>query len=532
MNEAYERAVARFAWDIPHQLNLGESLCDRQPRTRVAIIAVDRAGATTQYTFGDLASRSNRFANALAGLGCTAGDRVAVLLPASVEAAIAHIAILKAGMISVPLIADAGSDYMDRLALAGVTAICTTASMADIAGAQWRQLSSLRQIIVLRDDEAPEPGARMEATLANASDYYQPIACAPVCPALLSFTSGSEGKPKGVLQSHSLVLGIVPALLFTGLPKPEDIVWSHFDWGWLGGLLVAFGAWYFGSAVVVQSEPALSPGRTIDLLRRLAVTRVSIAPTALKIMQHGTRGMAFPKLSSITTGGEKLDPATAEWVLDRFGIELSEIYGLTECSAVMGSGQLVPRRRGALGKPAPGQRVQIVDEDGSMVATGEVGQIALRSPHPAMFLGYWQDQEATRARFRGDLLMSGDLARQDEEGYYHYISRADDIIKRGGKRIGPGEIESAFAKSAAVNHCAAVGVPDTLAGERIVLWVELDPSCPPTSDTEARIMTEARDRLPTYQLPDEIRFVEAMPLTSSGKVHRRAVREAEMNNRA
>ena len=526
---SYERAVSDFIWDIPHQFNLGALLSDRQAQLDhgTAIIAVAPDGAAHRYTFDYLSLFSNKLANLLNGSGCVAGDRIAVLLPASVEAAVAHLAILKAGMVSVPLIADEVTAYADRLAIAGVTAICTTASLAETGSAALRQLAGLRTIVVLRDDNTLGSAERMEQALARCSGRYRPLLGTQEQPALLSFTSGSEGTPKGVLHAHGLVPGIIPALLFTGIPKPQDIVWSHFDWGWLGGLLVAFGAWYFGATVILDGNPVVSPGRTLAFMRRFAVTRVSIAPTALRLLQIGVGTKEFPRLSSITTGGEKLDPATAEWVVDRFGIELSEIYGLTECSAILGSGQLVARRPGALGKPAPGQRVYLIDEDGNKVAHGETGQIAVQAPHPAMFLGYWRDDLATRERFHGDLLLTGDLGFQDEDGYCYYVARADDVIKRGGRRIGPGEIESAFGMSAAVDLCAAVGVPDALAGQRIVLWIKLNPSWPDSPQTEAEIMAEARRHLPAYQLPDTIRFVEAMPVTATGKVHRKAVREAE-----
>jgi len=527
--DSYETLRRTFSWDIPETYNLGQALSDRQLEAGMdtALIVVDQDWREHRFSFRFLSEYSNKLANLLHHRGCRRGDRVAVMLPQSIEAAVAHVAILKSGMISLPLIPEHNPAVGDRLRAAGASTILTTAELADVHAREWADLPDLRSVLVLQEDASTKPGDGLQRLLSPHRSEFAAAKTSASDPATLSFTSGSEGAPKGVLHAHGLVRGILPALLFTKMPTPHDVVWSHFDWGWLGGLLVAFGAWYCGAAVLVHHQPAMVPRKTIDLLRQFNVSRVSIAPTALKMLQQGTRSVAFPQLTSITSGGEKLDPELRQWVRDQFRIELSEIYGLTECSAVMGSGYLVPPVIGALGKPAPGQEVRILSGDGATPAAGEQGLIAVKRPHPAMFLGYWHDEAATAAKFSGSYLMTGDLGFQDEAGYFWYVSRADDVIKSGGRRIGPSEIEDACSACPAVKLCAAVGIPDALIGEAIVLWVQLAENHAPSRELEAEIVAAAKRVLAPYQIPHRIRFVDDLPLTSTGKVHRQAIRKSE-----
>lgn len=528
--DSYDTLRRTFSWNIPQAYNLGEALSDRQVEAGMgtAVIAIDREWREHRFSFHFLSDHSNKMANLLRHRGCREGDRVAVMLPQSIEAAVAHVAILKCGMISLPLIPEYNPAVTERLRAAAASAILTTAELADVHAKEWADLPDLRTVVVVTGGASSKPGEELQRLLSSCRSEFARAKTNARDPATLSFTSGSEGAPKGVLHAHGLVHGILPALLFTKMPTPQDVVWSHFDWGWLGGLLVAFGAWYCGSAVLVHHQPALTPRKTIDLLRQFNVSRVSIAPTALKMLRQGTRSAEFPRLTSITSGGEKLDPELRQWVRDQFRIELSEIYGLTECSAVMGSGYLVPPVIGALGKPAPGQDVQILSSDGGKLAAGERGLIAVKRPHPAMFLRYWQDEVATAEKFTGSYLMTGDVGFQDEAGYFWYISRADDIIKSGGRRIGPSEIEDAFSACPAVKLCAAVGIPDALIGESISLWVQLAEGYVASPEIEAEIVGGAKKVLASYQIPHRIRFVDDLPCTSTGKVHRQAIKKSEI----
>lgn len=522
----YDRMVSGFAWKYPKSYNLGGVLCSSAPGSSVALRIVRERQSLLDVTFAQLDQWSNRLANLLKAAGCVPGDRVAVLLPPSFEAAIAHLAVLKGRMITMPLFPDAVETYADRLNLAKASVLLTDRIHAQLHSEAWAGIAGLR-VIELRDGSNTTKSMSVaEKLLGEASDQFRMPNTRATDPAFLSFTSGSEGPPKGVVQSHALVEGILPALLFTQMPKPTDIVWSTFDWGWLGGLLVPLGAWRCGAMMIIHDGGPPSPGRMLALMEEHGVTRLSIVPTALRMLRLAARGASSLSLNSITSGGEKLGGDTRDWVRSQFGIECSELYGLSECSAVIGSGFLVAPREGALGKPAPGQSVSIVDEEGRQVPSGEVGQIAVAAPHPAMFTGYWRSPTATRDKFCGSLLLTGDIGLRDEDGYFHFISRADDIIKRAGYRIGPAEIEQACCCHPAVRQCVAFGVPDFLSGEAIVLWVELGASGGQVEETD--LLATARKYLASYKMPSRIRIVEAIPCTANGKTSRRLAREAEL----
>jgi acetyl-CoA synthetase len=529
--DRYDDIVRDFRWNIPRKYNLGEAASDHPARAGhgTAILVVDEAWRQTAYSFQYLSSYSNRLANMLAADGFVPGDRIAVILPASIEAAVIHLAVLKSGMISVPILPDhKGATSFDRLAISGAAAVFTSADLAEENSQIWSALPELRRTYPIVATGLAGPPRQMEQLLSQYRAEFTVVATTPATPALLGFTSGSEGLPKGVLHAHSVVLGGQPAMAFSETPQAGQIAWSHFEWGWLGGLLVPFGAWHYGSAVVLHHQPTLLPGRTIELFRRVAVNHVSIAPTALKMLRSGTRSAEFPQLTSITSGGEKLDLETREWVRSRFGIPLSEIYGLSECGAVLGSGHILSIREGAIGKPAPGQKVHIISDDGEKLPDDQPGFIAVEAPHPSMFLGYWNDESATAARYRGALFNTGDVAYRDADGYFWYVARGDDLISSAGRRIGPAEIEEAFLGFPCVELCAAVGVPNPLLGEAIVLWIKLQAGQPSDAGIREALFAHARKTLALYQLPHEIRFVEALPLTATGKVHRRAVREQEI----
>ena len=475
MSVAFEELVRGFEWKIPEVYNVGEALCHRGASNKLgdALVYVDNLWNSYTFSFSWLNGQSNRLANALTSDGLSAGDRVAVILPPSVESAIAHLAILKAGMISVPLPTTSGkADIAQKLESAGVAAILTTAGIRE-ASLQGGEGMTTHRLYILIEDEDAAPGAHLNDLLAENSNKFAAVPTTVSTPAFISFTSGSEGLPKGVLQGHGLVLGILPAFHFSKIPRPGERVWSSFDWGWLGGLLVALGSWHFGATIVIQRQERIVPSRTLRLLREFHVSRISVSPTALKLLRLASKDEEFPTLVSLTIGGERLEPELREWARRKFGTDVSEMYGLTECSGVMGSGHILPVKPGAIGKPAPGQTLCILDEDGNPQANGDAGFIAVKSPHPAMFIGYWQDEPATRAKFCGPWLLTGDLGYRDDDGYFWYVGRADDVITCGGRRIGPGEIEAAFAEMAEVRLCAAIGVPHEMSNERIVGWVEL-----------------------------------------------------------
>lgn len=531
MIDNYDRIVHEFRWNIPTRYNLGQALSDL-PSGRgrgTAILAIDKNWRERRFSFADLARSSNRLANKLAQMGLQRNDRIAVLLPSSPEAAIAHIAIWKSGLISVPLqMKDHPDAIVEKLRLSAARVIFATDEYAESSAHIWNNLPDLRAIMPIAKQSDAVDCALLKKVLSGASDAFQVAETRSDEPAVLAFTSGTEGVPKGVLHAHRVVVGGLPAMLFSGMPDSSDLVWSHFDWGWLGGLLVPLIAWHCGAAVLVYQEEILNPFATIDLLRDFEATRISVAPTALKMLQHSISQPNCPKLRSITAGGEKLDELAQDWVLNHFGFPLSELYGLSECGAVLGSGQILPVRSGSLGKPPPGQTVRIIAEDGSVLGPNEVGYIAVLSPHPQMFLGYWNDAEATESRFLGSYFNTGDTGFFDERGYFTYSERGAEIIKVGGNRVGPSEIEQVALRHPAVSAAAAIGLPDQFTGEAIVLCVELQEEWDATPATEQTVLTFLRQSLAAYKIPRRIRFLNEIPRNASGKIRRFELRSREM----
>lgn len=531
MPDEYDAVVRRFRWDIPEFYNLGVAVSDRQVARGcgTALVVVDENWSKHIYSFEYLSIFSNKLANCLVKDGWRRGDRIAVLLPPSVHAAIAHVAIFKSGLISVPLqLKDKPDAILDRLRLSEAGAIITVGELAEDYGDRWQELPHVGKIYVVAESSLTVGCEFLEDILSRSSASFLAPVTRPGEPAILAFTSGTEGRSKGVLHAHRVALSGLPAMLFSGMPAEHDLIWSHFDWGWLGGLLVPLIGWHCGAAVLLHHQTILNPLVVDDLLRDFEVTRVSIAPTALKMLQQTIAPARYPLLQSMTSGGEKLDETTQDWARDQFGVVLSEIYGLSECGAVLGSGNILQVRRGSVGKPAPGQTVRVVDDEGAALGPGELGKFAIKTPHPQMFLGYWRDEEATRDRFIGSFFNTGDLGFTDDEGYFWYAARGAEIINSAGHRIGPSEVEQAFLSNGAVKLCAAVGVPDALSGESIVLWVELNDGWDPSFQTEKEILRASKSKLAPYQVPKRIRFVQGIPTTTSGKVNRVAVRGLEM----
>jgi acetyl-CoA synthetase len=360
---------------------------------------------------------------------------------------------------------------------------------------------------------------------------FAPIETAPDDPALMIFTSGTTGPPKGALHAHRVLLGHLPGIQFSHafLPQPGDRLWTPSDWAWAGGLLncllpgLALGVpVVFGPFRPFEAEAAFA------LMATAGVRNAFLPPTALRMM----RTIANPRarfdlnLRTIGSAGESLGRETFEWARSQLGIAVSEFYGQTECNYVLSScAALGVSRPGAIGKPVPGHEVAVVDGDGRRAPPGAIGEIAVKRPNPAMFLGYWQDAAATEAKFAGDWMLTGDLATSDDDGYISFVGRNDDIITSSGYRIGPTEIEDCLATHPAVAMAAAVGKPDPIRTEIVKAFVVLKAGIARSPELADDIRRHVRTRLSAAEYPREIEFVDDIPMTTSGKIIRRHFRE-------
>ena len=526
----YEELVAKFSWSIPGRFNIGLACADswaaREPG-RVALIACDAAGKMTTTTYGELKALSDRLAHALRARGIDRGDRVALLLPQSVEAAVGHLAAYKLGAIAVPLAALFGSDALRyRLATSGARAIITDAD-------GWAKVAAIRadltDLTVALCTEGPAAGA--EGWREALEPYGAPFTAAdtePDDPALMIFTSGTTGPPKGALHGHRVLIGHLPGLAYSHefLPQPGDRMWTPSDWAWAGGLLNALlPSLYYGLPVVFGPFARFDPESAARLIVKAGVRNAFLPPTALRMMR-AVKHIPPLGLRTIGSAGESLGRETYEWALAALGITVNEFYGQTECNYVLGSSAALGiTKAGAIGKPIPGHDAMVIDANGARAAPEALGEIAIRRSDPSMFLEYWRDPEATAAKFRGDWMLTGDLAITDSDGYVRFVGRNDDIITSSGYRIGPSEIEDCLATHPAVALAAAVGKPDVLRTEIVKAFVVLKPGVNPSAELAEEIRLFVRARLSAAEYPREIAFVDEIPLTTSGKVIRRGFRD-------
>ena len=522
----YAELVARFQWPVLERLNLGVACVDVHPPGRVALIHVT-AARVERLTFGDLARRSNRMANALTGLALQRGDRVAVILPQGPKTAIAHLGIYKAGMVAVPLSVLFGPDALRyRLVDSGTRAAVTDSETYQRLEPLLGELTALETVLLVDGGGGGRPGS-FAAALEAASENFTPVDTRAEEPALIIYTSGTTGPPKGVLHSHRVVLGQAPGfrLVHERLPQPGDLVWTPADWAWIGGLVnTLLLAWYHGVPMVSAPRRGFDAEWALALLAREPIRNAFLPTTALRMMvQH--RAPAGVRLRSLMSGGEAQEPALIEDARRVFGLTTNEAYGQTEADFLVGHcASAWPVRPGSMGRAYPGHEVRLHTEEGGPVPAGEVGEVVVRSPDPTLLLGYWNQPQATAAKYRGPWLRTGDLARQDEEGYFWFESRADDVIKSGGYRIGPGEVEECLLKHPAVAAAVVVAAPDPVRGQVVKACVILRRGPAPGRDLEVALQEYVKGRLAAYQYPRLVEFVEAFPMTSSGKVDRRELR--------
>jgi acetyl-CoA synthetase len=525
----YEALVASFRWQVPRVFNIASTCCDlwaaREPG-RVAIIDVAADGGVATLSYGALQEAANKLANALATCGLKCGDRVAIMLPQGREVPIAHMAIYKLGCIAVPLAVLFGVDAIAyRLADCGAAAIITN-------GAGVSKLRAVNSSTLVISTDGPD-GAVLGLTeiSAAASAAFETLPTCADDPAMMIYTSGTTGLPKGALHAHRVLLGHLPGVQLPHefLPQQGDRLWTPADWAWAGGLLnILLPGLYFGVPVVARKFEKFDPEAAFDLIARHGVRNSFVPPTALRMLrQVSTPRTRFNiQLRTLASGGEALGEETYSWGREALGLTINEFYGQTECNLVVAScAAIALTRSGSMGKPVPGHRVAVIREDGALCAPEELGQVAVQRPDPVMFLSYWNKPEATKEKFIGDWMTTGDQGHVDADGYIHFVGRDDDVITSSGYRIGPGEIEDCLIQHEAVLLAAAVGKPDALRTEIVKAFVVLKPGFAQSEALAKDIQAFVRTRLSAHEYPREIAFIGELPLTTTGKVIRRLLRD-------
>ncbi len=527
--DSWQTLRHRFKWPDPAGFNIAEACCDSwaklAPR-RVAVIHVDENFNEKSYTYGALSDASNRFANVLRGLGLERGSRCGILLAQSPEVLITHFACHKLGMVSVLLFTLFGEDgLLYRLQDSGAAALVTDRDNLEKVLNIKDKLPNLKVIFVI---DGAQSGTRdYWADIALASPELAPVAVGGDDPALISYTSGTTGPPKGVLHAHRFVLGHLPSveLQHDFFPQPGDVSWTPADWAWIGGLVnISLPSLYYGVPLVSHRLAKFDPDRAFALIEKMKIRNMFLPPTALKLMRQA-RVPKDVNIRSIGSGGEALGADMLYWGKEALGVNINEIYGQTECNLVLCSSATVfETRPGAIGKAVPGHEVAIVSSKGRELPAGETGEIAIGTPDVGMFLRYWNQPEKTAERFVGSWMRTGDLGVMDKEGYFTFHARDDDVITSSGYRIGPTEIENCLTGHEDVVMAAAVGVPDQVRTEVVKAFVVLRKGAE-WQGLEAELIARVRSRVSPHVAPKTIEPIEAMPMTTTGKIMRRELRK-------
>ena len=528
--DSYPTLVHQFKWHIPQSYNIAWDICDKwiEEGDRLALLYESIEGVVSRYTFKDFHLLSNRLANAFATLGLVSRDRVGILLPQRPEVGISHLATYRSGAIAVPLFTLFGKDALRyRLKDSGAKFVVTDSVGANTIASIRDELPDLKTVINV--DGAIDGAEDFDRLLELGTDSFKMVRTAAEDPALIIYTSGTTGDPKGALLPHRSMIGHMPGVEFSHdfLGQPGDLIWSPADWAWIGGLVdVLFAAWQLGVPVLARRFEKFDPGKALDLMGRHSVRNVFMPPTALRMMRTiSSKKFSRLNLRSLASGGESLGSELQEWSKNTLGIFINEFYGQTECNmTVSGCSSLYALKAGAIGRAAPGHAVAIIDQEGNEKPYGEPGMIAVSTPNPVMFLGYWNNELATKDKYIGNWLVTGDTGSIDEEGYIKFIGRDDDVITSGGYRIGPGPIEDCLTAHASVQLAAVIGKPDETRTEIVKAYVVLREGYESSGGLQEELKAWVKDRLSKHEYPREIEFLADLPKTNTGKIIRRLLR--------
>ena len=590
---AYAALHSGFVWQVPEYFNMAQACCQRwaalpDATENIAIHVHNTSAAGTFYSYSQLQSQANRLSNLLADLGVCPGDRVAIVLPQCFETAVAYMAVLQMGAVAMPLSQLFGPEALEfRLQdSAAVVAIGDAQTLLNLQAVR-SNCPSLRCLLgvgvpagaVALADVAYGPA------LAAAREQFAMVTTRADDAAILIYTSGTTGNPKGALIPHRALIGNLtgflcsqnwfgfavstwpdPAAALNQLANPavlpsgsQAVFWSPADWAWTGGLMDALlPSLYFGRRIVAFAG-RFAPQTALELMRDCGVTHTFLVPTALKAMMKaypGASGRSVQQqfglqLQALMSAGEAVGDAVFGYCQQQLGLCVNEMFGQTEINYIVGNcAALWSPRPGSMGMGYPGHRLAVIDDAGQPCAPGVVGDVAVHrcdvhgQLDPIFFLGYWKQAAATQAKFTGDWCRTGDLASCDAQGYLWYQGRSDDVFKAAGYRIGPGEIENCLVKHPAVANVAVVPKPDLARGAVVKAYVVLAPDFVASRDgyAGARSQFEAelieqlqlyvKDKLAPYEYPKEIEFLDALPMTTTGKVQRRVLRLQEQERAA
>ena len=564
----YPRMHAGFRWQVPEHFNIAQVCCTRWARQpdaieRTAIRAHGVQAGSEFLSYLELQVRANAMSNLLASLGVQRGDRVAIVMPQRFETAIAYMAVFQLGAVAMPLSMLFGPEALEyRLQDSeAAVAVCDESSIANLLAVRG-QCPALRTVIGV-GEAAAQADLGYEAELSNQGTAFTAAETKADEGAVLIYTSGTTGPPKGAFLPHRALIGNLPGFVcsqnwfgFDGKTNEgtSAVFWSPADWAWTGGLMDALlPTLYFGRPIVAYNG-RFSPELAFTLMQEHGVTHTFLFPTALKAMMKAYPEPATEfklKLQAMMSAGEAVGDAVFNYCRQQLGVTVNEMFGQTEINYVVGNCSMNgstaggigwPARPGSMGRAYPGHRVAVIDDEGNECPVGVPGDVSVNRfdrhghPDPIFFLGYWKNDTATRNKHTGDWCRTGDLATRDADGYLWYQGRADDVFKAAGYRIGPSEIENCLVKHPAVINAAVVPKPDRERGALVKAFVVLAPDFAAAraqsgADFDARLVAQlqahVKGKLAPYEYPKEIEFIDALPMTTTGKVQRRVLRLQE-----
>jgi acetyl-CoA synthetase len=515
-HSSYDRACTEHRWQVPERLNIATEVCDRHPREQLAMIHEDPEGNVRRVSWGEIQDQAARFAHALQARGVRPGDRVAMLLPPTPETASAFFGAWKVGGILLSMSVLYGDDGIRHRLTDSQAKVLVT----DAANAGRIEPSLVDQVLILDDGLLADRPTRFDTVDTAAED-----------PAQLYYSSGTTGMAKGILHAHRYILAH-EEFVYCHDVQAGEIFHGMGEWAWAAGICPLLGPWRHGAVqAVLQRRGGFDPHRQLDFLSRHGVTNVFGTPTAIRsMMAIPDAGRRYPqRFRVVCSAGEPLNPEAIRWFRDQYGVTVLDYYGLTESYPLCANYPFLEVREGSMGKPMPGWEVAILDEDERPVGPGERGEICLRArSNPHYPLGYWNRPEDSAEVFGGEWFHTKDAASADEDGYFWYEGRADDVIIAAGYRIGPFEVESACLEHPAVAEAAAVASPDERRGNVVKAFVVPASGYSPTDELAEEIQEFVRQHLSAYAYPRLIEFVEDLPKTLTGKIRRIELRQQEL----
>ena len=546
----YEKMRATFKWeDISKDLdwfdsdhiNIGHIAVDAHLNTprrdKKALIWQSQRGEIEEYTFADLARQSNKFANVLVNeLGVKKGDRVFFFLERIPEIFISILGTLKAGAVIGPLFSAFGPDAVkDRLSDSRARVLVTSPTLKKKVAEIFPSLPHLEKIVIVNREKKPlDPGDfSYEAAMANASENFTCVRTSKEDYAIMHYTSGTTGKPKGAVHVHNAIIGHYATAKYVLDLHSSDIYWCTADPGWVTGTSYGmFGPWSNGITQVVY-EGMFSAKAWYKILESWKVNVWYTAPTAIRMLMKAGNDLPtqynFNALRHICSVGEPLNPEAVMWGEKVLHRSIHDNWWQTETGAIMIANYAIQDiKPGSMGRPFPGIEPGIIDDNYNEVALGKEGNLAVRPGWPSMFRTYWDQDEKYKSRFKNGWYITGDRAFKDNDGYYHFIARADDVINTAGHLVGPFEVESVLMEHPAVAEAGVIGKPDPIAMEVVKAFVSLKEGFKQSDELKADIQRFVMRRLSSAASPREIDFIDSLPKTRSGKIMRRLLKAKEL----